>query len=103
MKKNKDLEAIYLQTLAQSVAEREREVNDYACNAYAEKIAQINALIALLDPEKDAEVIIQLNEIKEIYKKLGTALWFMQAGELTNLGARLGSTIRQYSVRGEQK
>ncbi len=103
MKKNKDLEAIYLQTLAQSVAEREREVNDYACNAYAEKIAQINALIALLDSERDSETITQLNEIKEIYKKLGTALWFMQAGELTNLGARLGSTIRQYSVRGEQE
>ncbi|MBC7099947.1 hypothetical protein H5T52_12740, partial [Candidatus Bipolaricaulota bacterium] len=96
MKKNKDLEAIYLQTLAQSVAEREHEVNDYACNAYAEKIAQINALIALLNPQEDQETIDQLLRVKEIYRKLGTALWFMQAGELTNLGARLGSTIRQY-------
>jgi hypothetical protein len=101
MKKNKDLEAIYLQTLAQSVAEREHEINDYACNAYAEKIAQINALIALLDPEKDAEIIRELGTVKEIYKKLGTALWFVQAGELTNLGARLGSTIKQYKVREE--
>lgn len=101
MKKNKDLEAIYLQTLAQSVAEREHEVNDYACNAYAEKIAQINALIALLNPQEDQETIDQLLRVKEIYRKLGTALWFMQAGELTNLGARLGSTIRQYKVREE--
>jgi hypothetical protein len=101
MKKNKDLEAIYLQTLAQSVAEKERDVNDYACNAYAEKIAQINVLITLLDPEKDAETIKELGIIKEIYKKLGTALWFVQAGELTNLGARLGSTIKQYKVREE--
>ncbi|MBC7113221.1 MAG: hypothetical protein H5T34_04275 [Candidatus Methanomethyliales bacterium] len=87
--------------MAQSVAEREHEVNDYACNAYAEKIAQINALIALLNPQEDQETIDQLLRVKEIYRKLGTALWFMQAGELTNLGARLGSTIRQYKVREE--
>jgi hypothetical protein len=101
MKKNKDLEAIYLQTLAQSVAEKERDVNDYACNIYADKIAKINVLLELLDPETDRGFIEQLNALKQTYKKLGTALWFMQAGELTNLGARLGSTIKQYKVREE--
>jgi len=101
MKKNKDLEAIYLQTLAQSVAEKERDVNDYACNIYADKIAKINVLLELLDPETDRGFIEQLNALKQVYKKLGTALWFMQAGELTNLGARLGSTIKQYKVREE--
>lgn len=103
MKKNKDLEAIYLQTLAQSVAEKERDVNDYACNIYADKIAKINVLLELLDPETDKGFIEQLTALKQTYRKLGTALWFMQAGELTNLGARLGSTIRQYSVRGDQE
>lgn len=101
MKKNKDLEAIYLQTLAQSVAEKEHDVNDYACNIYADKIAKINVLLELLDPETDRDFVTQLIALKQTYRKLGTALWFMQAGELTNLGARLGSTIKQYSVRGE--
>ena len=99
MPKAKDVEAIYLQTLAQSVAEREHEVNDYACNAYADRIAQIDALIALLDQEQDKGLIEELNTIKKVYKKLGTAVWFMRAGELTNLGARLGSTIKHYKVR----
>lgn len=99
-KKQKDLEALYLQTLAQSVAERERDVNDYACNIYAERIAKINVLLDLLDPEEDKELIEQLAVLKQVYRKLGTALWFMQAGELTNLGARLGSTIQHYRVRG---
>ncbi len=99
MPKTKDLEAVYLQTLAQSVAERELDITDYACNAYADKIAQINILLALLDPEKDKATIKELTEFKEIYKKRGTALWFMRAGELTNLGARLGSTIKHYKVR----
>lgn len=99
MTKNKDLEAIYLQTLAQSVAERERDVNDYACNIYADKIAKINVLLELLDPETDKDFIERLIALKQTYKKLGTALWFMKAGELTNLGARLGSNIKSYSVR----
>lgn len=98
-KPNRDMEAIYLQTLAQSVAEREREVNDYACNAYAEKIAQINVLLGVLDPGKDAALIKELTLLKDIYRKIGTAVWFTEAGELTNLGARLGSTIKQYKVR----
>lgn len=101
-RQGKDLEALYIQTLAQSVAERERDVNDYACNIYADRIAKINVLLEMLDPERDKEAVEQLTALKQIYRKLGTALWFIQAGELTNLGARLGSTIKQYSVRGEQ-
>lgn len=99
--KSKDMEAIYLQTLAQSVAEREHDIADYACNAYAEKLALINILLTILDPEKDKDTVKELTEFKELYKKRGTALWFMRAGELTNLGARLGSTIKHYKVREE--
>jgi len=97
----KDLEAAYLQTLAQTVAEREKELNDYACNTLADKIAQINMVLALLDPQdpEDKRIQEELITVKEIYRKLGTALWFMQAGEITNLGARLGSTIKQFRVR----
>jgi hypothetical protein len=98
-KQGKDLEALYLQTLAQSVAEREHDINEYACNIYADKIAQINILMDILDKEEDRETLQELASLKQVYKKLGTALWFMQAGELTNLGARLGSTIKQYKVR----
>ncbi|MCQ5374428.1 MAG: hypothetical protein NO515_05335 [Candidatus Methanomethylicia archaeon] len=100
-KQGKDLEALYLQTLAQSVAEREHDINEYACNIYADKIAQINILMDILDKEEDRETLQELASLKQVYKKLGTALWFMQAGELTNLGARLGSTIKQYKVREE--
>ncbi|MGC8937145.1 MAG: hypothetical protein ACP5KV_07295 [Candidatus Methanomethylicaceae archaeon] len=74
-RQNKDLEAIYIQTLAQSVAERERDINDYACNIYADKIAKINALLEVLDPETDKALIEELLSLKHIYKKLGTALW----------------------------
>lgn len=98
-RQSKDLEALYLQTLAQSVAERERDVNDYACNIYADRIAKINVLLEMLDPDQDKDAVEQLTVLKQIYRKLGTALWFMQAGELTNLGARLGSTIQHYKVR----
>lgn len=98
-RQSKDFEALYLQTLAQNIAEREKDVNDYACNIYAERIAKINVLLGILDHEADKELVEQLAVLKQIYRKLGTALWFRQAGELTNLGARLGSTVQHYRVR----
>jgi hypothetical protein len=101
-KSSRDLEALYIQTLAQSVAEKEKEISDYACNAFADKIAQINIIEMMLDEEKDADLIEQLEALKMTYKELGTALWFMNAGELSNLGARLGSTVKEYSLKGRK-
>jgi len=101
-KLTRDLEALYIQTLAQSVAEKEEEISDYACNAFADKVAQINVILEMLDPQEDSDLIEELEAIKEVYKKLGTALWFMNAGELSNLGARLGSTVKEYSLKGRK-
>jgi len=100
-KQSRDLEALYIQTLAQSVAEREAQISDYACNAFADKIAQINIIEMMLDEEEDKDLIEQLEALKLTYKELGTALWFMNAGELSNLGARLGSTIQHHRVQRE--
>jgi len=98
MSKGKDLDAYYLQTLSQAVAERETEISDYACNIYADKIAQINLVLDLLSPG-DTKNRAPLIELKIFYKKIGTALWFMKSGELSNLGARLGSTVQRHKVR----
>jgi len=96
-RKSKDLEAYYVQTLAQSVAEKEQGISDYACNIFADKLAQIDILLDLFSEDK--KFTEKLKILRSIYRKIGTALWFMHAGELTNLGARLGSEIRHHRVR----
>lgn len=101
-KARKDLEAFYLQTLAQSVAEREEDISDYACNVFADKIAEIDIVLMGLDENEDKELIEELNALREAYKRIGTALWFMEAGELSNLGARLGSSIQHHKVREQE-
>lgn len=98
MNKEKDLGSFYLQTLSQTVAERDKEVSEYACNVFADKIAQINLILGLCGPD-DKEEFDYLTQLKQFYMKIGTALWFMKSGELSNLGARLGSTINTHKVR----
>lgn len=88
----KDITDYYLQTLAQQVAKKYPFISDYACNVYADKIAQLDVLIEYVTDEEAKE---QLKIAREILLRQGTALWFMNAGELTNLGAKLGSVIRE--------
>lgn len=94
----KDIADYYLQTLAQQVAKKYPFISDYACNVYADKIAQLDVLIEHVDGEAKE----QLKLAREILLKQGTALWFMNAGELTNLGAKLGSVIRESAWNQEQ-
>ena len=94
MPKKRDVADYYLQTLAQAVARKHPEITDYACNVYADRIAQLDLFIEALKEEGAPKSEIEKVEAaRECYVKLGTALWFMQAGELTNLGAKLGSKI----------
>jgi len=90
MPKRRDISDYYIQTLAQAVAQKIGYISDYACNVNADKLAQIDILLGQVD---DEEVKEQLKLAREILKRQGEALWFMQAGELTNLGAKLGSKI----------
>ena len=94
MPRKRDVADYYLQTLAQAVARKYPEITDYACNVYADRIAQLDLIIGILKAEGVSKSEIEeIQTVREYYKKLGTALWFMQAGELTNLGAKLGSKI----------
>lgn len=95
MPKRRDIADYYLQTLAQEVARKYGYVSDYACNVNADKIAQIDILLEIFGD--DAEIKAELEMVREILKRQGEALWFMQAGELTNLGAKLGSKIVEAS------
>jgi hypothetical protein len=49
---------------------------------------------------EDEDDKTQLQIAREILKRQGEAFWFMQAGELTNLGAKLGSKIQEFSLKG---
>lgn len=99
MSKRKDITDYYLQTLAQQVSRKFPYISDYACNVYADKLAQLDIIIEQID---DAEAKEALEIAREILKRQGEALWFMQAGELTNLGAKLGSVIRESKWNPEQ-
>lgn len=91
-KRQRDITEYYLQTLSQQIAKRFPYLADYACNVFADKIALIDFLLEFFD---DPEVRDALLVIRKRLKLQGEALWFMQAGELTNLGLKLGSTIRE--------
>jgi len=95
--RKRDVADYYLQTLAQAVARKYQDVlaiTDYACNVYADRIAQLDLIIEILKAEGVSKSEIEeIQTVRKYYVKLGTALWFMQAGELTNLGAKLGSKI----------
>lgn len=91
-KRSRDLTDYYLQTLSQQVAKKYPYLTDYACNINADKLAQLDLMIEMLD---DPEIREILNIARQVVKRQGEALWFMQAGEITNLGLKLGSVIRE--------
>ncbi|MEM1590275.1 MAG: hypothetical protein QW175_07645 [Candidatus Bathyarchaeia archaeon] len=91
-KRHREIADYYLQTLAQQVARKYPYLTDYACNVYADKLAQLDVIIELADDPEEKEV---LETVRKIVKRQGEALWFMQAGELTNLGLKLGSSLRE--------
>ncbi len=92
-KRRSDLADYYLQTLAQELTRKFPEISDYACNVFADRIAQLDFLIDNADLTEDEKIEVKI--LREYYKRLGTAYWFMHAGELTNLGAKLGSRVVQ--------
>lgn len=98
-RRHRDITDYYLQTLAQQVSRKLPYISDYACNVYADKLAQLDAIIEEID---DPEAKEALQTARKILKRQGEALWFMQAGELTNLGAKLGSVIRESEWNPEQ-
>jgi hypothetical protein len=94
MPKRRDITDYYIQTLAQQVARKFPEVTDYACNVYADRVAHLDIVIDVLKREGVSESELQkVRDVRQYYVKIGTALWFMQSGELSNLGAKLGSKI----------
>ena len=94
-KRRHDLADYYLQTLAQEIAKKYPEVTDYACNVFADRIAQLDFIKDICGEDLSDEDKETLEILRSFYKHIGTAMWFMQAGELTNLGAKLGSRMVQ--------
>ena len=101
-RRHRDLTDYYLQTLAQEVAKKYPEVSDYACNVYADRIAQLDFIMDVCADMLSEEDLETLEVLRVFYKHVGTAMWFMQAGELTNLGAKLGSRIVQAQWNPQQ-
>jgi len=76
-----------LKLLAQAWKQQEPEIEDYACNVYAEEVAHWHIVRDLMAKDEEAkkgcEIIIQ------ILKKRGTAKWFREkADQLTELASR---------------
>jgi hypothetical protein len=101
-KRRLDLADYYLQTLAQEIAKKYPEVSDYACNVYADRIAQLDFIMDVCGDMLLEEDLETLEVLRVFYKHVGTAMWFMQAGELTNLGAKLGSRMVQAQWNPQQ-
>jgi|Deesub1362B_J571_1020462.scaffolds.fasta_scaffold15594_2 hypothetical protein len=97
-KKGFDLETYYRHTMSQELARKIPYLSDYACNVYAHQIAMIDAILEVADPEEKEN----LQTLREILLKVGSALWVMQATELTNLGLKLGTPIKEASLKGRE-
>ena len=98
-KRSFDLETYYRHTMSQELARKESRLSQYACNSYAQQIAMLEILQKFADPEDKEDLQI----LKEILIEVGSALWIMQASELTNLGLRLGSPTKEASLKGRMK
>jgi hypothetical protein len=93
-KKKYDIEEQTLQTLGQKLAGKMPELQDYACNTLADKIAQIDLL--LLAYADDPELVESLNEIRDKVKTVGRADYIKRSDILTNLSLLVGRTGAQH-------
>ena len=83
-----------LELLGQLWASMNPAVSDYACNAMADKLAELDLLIEELKEAEDdpevREVLEELQRERERIKRLGEALWLMESDVLTNLSVKVG-------------
>jgi len=98
-KRTFDLETYYRHTMSQELARKYPFLSDYACNVYAQQIAMIDAILEVIEDPEERE---NLQTLRKILLKVGSALWTMQATELTNLGLKLGSPIIEASLKGRK-
>ena len=98
----KELKTVEL--LGQLWAGMNPAVSDYACNAMADKLAELDLLIEELKEAEDdpevAEVLEELQRERERIKRLGEALWLMESDVVTNLAVKVG---RRTKVIGSWK
>jgi hypothetical protein len=93
-KKKYDIEEQTLQTLGQKLAGKMPELQDYACNTFADKIASIDLLI--LSYGDDPELVTSLTEIRDKLKTVGRADYIKKSDILTNLSLLVGRTGAQH-------
>lgn len=90
-----DIEAQHIQTLGQKLVAKRPELQDYACNVFADKIAMLDIVIG---QENDPDILEVLKGLRAQLKQKGEALWIMKADVLTNLGLKVGRTgVREIS------
>jgi hypothetical protein len=95
-----DIEMQHIQALSQKIASNHPELQDYAMNLNADKIAKIDVLLKFF--EDDPETIEFLKGLRETLLMQGIALWIMNADVLTNLGLKLGkSGVRE--IKGKKE
>jgi len=92
-------ETLNIQYLGQRLSVKEKNLQDYACNIYAEKIALID-VIKTTFPEIDPKM---LDTVREIMRIRGSALWIRNADILTNLALRVGRTTKILKVSEDVK
>jgi len=98
-KRSFDLETYYRHTMSQELARKIPYLSDYACNVYAQQIAMIDAILEVVEDSEERE---NLKTLRNILLKVGSALWTMQATELTNLGLKLGTPMKEASLKGRK-
>jgi hypothetical protein len=85
-----DIEMLHIQTLSQKLASKMPQLSDYACNVFADKIAQIDIYLEAF--KNFPEIVQRLKALRYRLLKIGTALWIMDADVITNLGLKVGKT-----------
>jgi hypothetical protein len=93
-----DIEMQTLQTLSQKLSNKMPNLQDFAVNAYADKIASIDLYLSLYSD--DEKLVKELSILRNHYVLLGRALYIKRADVLTNLGLAVGVTGIKPAING---
>lgn len=101
-----DIEQDKVQLLSQKLAAKKPLLADYACNAFADKLVNLDIAIETVEKTEDVnvkdtqELLGLLKAARMHLLAQGAALWIMKSNEITQLGLKVGVTgIRTFNAK----
>jgi len=101
-----DIEQDKIQLLSQKWAAKKPIFADYACNAFANQLANLDIAIETIEKTEDLtsqetqELLGLLKVARLQFLTKGAALWIMHSNEITQLGLKVGVTgIRTFNAK----